>query len=397
MSPPRTVRSILLEPIDFSLVLGGPLFQLFRRAHLSGPALELLHRRVLVLSLLAWLPPAILSAIEGHLLGPQLSFVHDVESHVRFLVALPILILAEVVVHRRLKPLLKGFVERELVTEAELPKFYAAIEKALRARNSKWLEVALMLFAYTGGQWLWRTRVAVGTHSWYAISTASGLHLTNAGHYYGLVSIPIFQFIILRWYLRLAIWYILLWRISRLNLRLVPTHPDRAGGIGFLGSTWQAFGLIGLAQSTLLASLIACRIYYQGQSLMSFKVSIAALAGLFLLAILGPLTMFTPCLFRTKREGLMEYGALATDYVACFDKKWVRRGGKGEGILGSSDIQSLADLGSSYAMVREMRLVPFGLDDVIPLAGVAVVPVLPLLLTVMPLDEIVAHLLKTVF
>src|SRR4029077_10148278 len=107
-----------------------------------------------------------------------------------------------------------------------------------------------------------------------------------------------------------------------------------------------------------------------------------------------PLTMFTPCLFRTKREGLMEYGALATDYVACFDKKWVRRGGKGEGILGSSDIQSLADLGSSYAMVREMRLVPFGLDDVIPLAGVAVVPVLPLLLTVMPLDEIVAHLLK---
>src|SRR5439155_9382924 len=275
MSPLRTGRSILLEPTEFSLVLGGPLFQLFRRAHLSGPALELLHRRVLVMSLLAWLPPAILSAIEGHLLGPHLSFLHDVESHVRFLVALPLLILAEIVVHRRIKPLLKCFVERELVPEDELPKFYAAIEDAIRTRNSQWIELALMLFTYTAGQWLWRNRVPLGTQSWYAISSNTGLHLTGAGHWYGLVSIPIFQFMILRWYLRLVIWYVLLWRISRLNLRLVATHPDRAGGIGFLGLTWQAFGLIGLAQSTLLASLIACRIYFQGQNLMSFKVSIA--------------------------------------------------------------------------------------------------------------------------
>ncbi len=388
---------MLLEPTDFSLVLGGPLFQLYRRAHLSGPALELLLRRVLVLSLLAWLPPAILSAAEGHLFGPHLSFLHDVESHVRFLVALPLLIVAEIVAHRRLKPLLKCFVERELISERELPKFYAAIEAAVRARNSKWLEVALLLLTYTGGQWLWRNRVALGTQSWYAISSGTGLHLTVAGHYYGLVSIPIFQFLILRWYLRLVIWYVLLWRISRLKLRLVPTHPDRAGGIGFLGTTWQAFGLIGLAQSALLSSLMASRIYFEGQSLMSFKVSIAALAGFFLLAILGPLTMFTPGLFRTKRKGLMEYGTLATNYVACFDKKWARGGGKGKAMLGSPDIQSLADLGSSYALVREMRLVPFGLDDVVPLAGIAVLPVVPLLLTVMPLDEILSRVLKTIF
>ena len=388
---------MLLEPTDFSLVLGGPLFQLYRQAHLSGPALELLRRRVVVLSLLAWVPPAILSAMEGHLFGPHLSFVHDVESHVRFLVALPLLIVAEIVAHRRLKPLLKCFVERELISERELPRFYAAIEAAVRARNSKWLEVALLLLTYTGGQWLWRNRVALGTQSWYAISSGTGLHLTGAGHYYGLVSIPIFQFIILRWYLRLVIWYVLLWRISRLSLHLVPTHPDRAGGIGFLGLTWQAFGLIGLAQSSLLAGLVASRIYFEDQNLMSFKVSIAVLAGFFLLAILGPLTMFTPRLFRTKRKGLMQYGTLATNYVACFDKKWARGGGKGEEMLGSPDIQSLADLGGSYAAVREMRLVPFGLDDVLPLAGIAVLPLLPLLVTVMPLDEILTRVLKTIF
>jgi hypothetical protein len=44
---------LLQDPYDFSLVLGGPLFQLLRRAHLSGDALELLGRRILVISLLA--------------------------------------------------------------------------------------------------------------------------------------------------------------------------------------------------------------------------------------------------------------------------------------------------------------------------------------------------------
>jgi hypothetical protein len=116
-----------------------------------------------------------------------------------------------------------------------------------------------------------------------------------------------------------------------------------------------------------------------------------------LLAIFGPLTMFTPRLFRTKHKGLLEYGKLATTYVTCFDEKWARGVVQGDRILGSSDIQSLADLGSSYTMVHEMRLVPFGLDDVLPLVGIAALPLLPLLLTVMPLDQIVTRLLKTIF
>jgi hypothetical protein len=391
-----TDPSILLEPPDFSLVLGGPLFQLFRRTHLCGPALELLHRRVLVFSLLAWLPLAILAAFEGHLIGPRLSFFHDVESHVRFLVALPLLILAELVVHRRIMPVLRCFVERRLVCQEELPKFYAAIERAKRTRNSKWLEAGLLLFTYTIAQWVWRNRLVIGTSSWYANSTATGLHLTLAGHWYAWVSIPIFQFIILRWYLRLAIWYVLLWRVSRLDLRLMPTHPDRAGGIGFLSETGPAFGLIVLAQSTLLASLILDRILYQSYSLMSFKVIIAAMVVFFLVAVFGPLTMFTPRLFRTKRRGLMDYGTLATKYVFSFDEKWIH-GAAGEPILGSSDIQSLADLGGSYTVVREMRLVPFWLDDALPLAAIAVLPMVPLLLTVMPVDEIVTRLLKIIF
>ena len=124
-----TIPTIPKEPADFSLVFGGPLFQIYRRAHLSGPVLELLWRRVLVISLFAWFPLLLLSAIEGHLYGGQaLSFLRDIESHNRFLIALPVLIAAEIFVHRRLRPAVKLFLDRQIVIPQETPRFYAAIE-----------------------------------------------------------------------------------------------------------------------------------------------------------------------------------------------------------------------------------------------------------------------------
>ena len=222
------------------------------------------------------------------------------------------------------------------------------------------------------------------------------VNLTQAGDWYCHISIPIFQFIILRWYLRMLIWYLLLWRVSRLNLRLFPTHPDRAGGIGFLGAGSFAFASIVFAQGALFAGVMASRILYNGQNLMSFKLSIAALLGFVVLSVLGPLLMFTPHLHRTRRNGLLDYGTLAMSYVKCFDEKWLRGRGQSEEILGSPDIQSLADLSNSYAMVRKMRLVPFSLDDAIPLVAAAALPVLPLLLTAMPLDAILNRLVKLV-
>ena len=391
-------RTPLQEPPDFSLVLGGPLFQMFRRARLSGPALELVHRRMLVITVCAWLPLAVLCVIEGHLYGGQtLTFLRDIESHVRLLVALPILIFAELVVHRRVGPAVKRFVERRVITSEDIPAFHAAVAGAIQARNSLWLELALLLFVYTAGHWVWQNEVALGAATWYAVPQGTSVHLTPAGYWYGFVSIPIFQFILFRWYLRLVIWFWLLWRVSRLNLHLLPTHPDRAGGIGFLGGDSYAFGPILFAQGALTAGLIASRIFYQGQSLLSFKVTIVAVVGFFILVILGPLTMFTPHLFRTKRAGLSAYGTLATDYVDDFDRKWIRGGAKGEDILGTADIQSLADLGNSYAVVREMRLVPFALSDVALLIGAVALPILPLVLTIMPLEELVSRLIKILF
>jgi len=390
-------NTLLQESPDFSLVLGGPLYQLFRRSHLAGDALELIHRRILFIPLFAWLPLLLLSLISGHALGGavKIPFLHDIEAHARFLIALPALIAAELIVHLRIRPAVLKFVERKIVVPEEMPKFQAAINSAMRLRNSIGLEVGILVLVYTLGLWIWRSQIAIGAATWYATPLGTHLHLIPAGYWYAFVSVPLFQFIVLRWYLRFFIWFRFLWQVSRLNLHLTPTHPDRAGGLGFLGKTAYAFSPILFAQGVLLSGIIATQILFEGKSLPSFKLEIAGLVIFFVLFILGPLGVFTPSMLRAKRKGLGEYGMLASRYVQEFDGKWIRGGAReGEEFLGSGDIQSLADLGNSYATVQEMRVVPFGIRDATPLVVASVVPLLPLLLTVFSLEDLVTRLVK---
>jgi hypothetical protein len=391
-------QALAQEPPDFSLVLGGPLYQIFRRTHLTGPALELLRRRILFFCLLCWLPLAILSALEGHLLGGgTFSFLRDIETHVRFLISLPVLFLAEIIVHRRLRSTVRSFIERHIVSPEELPKLRAAIDSAIRMRNSVIAEVVLLVLVFTGGIWIWRNEVALDVASWYALPGGGQMHLTWAGSWFAFVSVPIFQFILLRWYMRMLIWFLFLLRVSHLRLQLLPANPDRAGGIGFMGRSTIAFTPFLFAQSALLASQIAGRIFYTGRSLLSFKLTIVGFVCFFVAVILAPLLMFTPQLWNAKLDGLAKFGSFAEEYVMDFDQKWLRRKGNGEQLLGSGDIQSLADLGNSYAVVREMRAVPFSTEDVLWLLVVSVVPMLPLLLTIMPLDQLVTEGIKMVF
>jgi hypothetical protein len=394
-------RSTLLEESpDFSLVLGGPMYQLLRRFHLSGPALEALYRRIWVITLVAWLPLLVLSVLGGHALGgaSQLPFLHDIEAQVRFLVALPVLIAAELIVHLRIRTVVRRFVERGIVIPEDRPKFEAAIDSAMRLRNSVQVEIGLLLLVWTVGGWIWRSQIALGSSSWYAAPEGGQLNLTSAGYWYAFVSIPIFQFVLLRWYFRLFVWFRFLWQVSRLDLHIIPTHPDRTGGLAFLGKSAFAFGPILFAQGVVLAGLIASRVLYGGESLLSFKMEAVGLIGFFVLFILGPLSMFTPQLSRAKRQGLGDYGLLANRYVEEFERKWVKgeRAGADE-FLGSADIQSLADLGNSYAVVREMGVIPFGVSDITRLVAATAVPLLPLGLTVFSLEELVVRLVKVVF
>ena len=386
------------EAHDFSLVLGGPIFQLFRKSHLAGDDLQLLYRRIAVITAVAWLPLLLLTSVASAAASSaRLSFFHDVEVHVRFLIALPVLIAAELIVHSRTRTVVGRFVERRIVLPEDLPRFHRAIQSAVKTRNSVTVECAILLFVYTVGLLVWNSRIGLDTATWYA-ETGRRRNLTLAGFWYVFVSIPILQFILLRWYMRLFIWFRFLWQVSRINLHIVPTHPDRCGGLAFLGKSAYAFGPILFAQGAMLAGLVASRVLYRGENLVSFKLQIGGFVAFFVVAILGPLLMFTPAMARAKRKGLADYGLLAQRYVESFELKWVARDpNPSEKLLGTSDIQSLADLGNSYAMVRDMRAVPFGLEDISRLAAATAAPLVPLLLTIFSPEEIFMRVIKVVF
>ena len=391
----------LQEPGDFSLVLGGPLFQLLRHSHLSGDALELARRRLIILLLLAWLPLLVLSALEGQALGGSVAvpFLRDVEVHVRFLVAVPLLIIAELVVHQRMRFVVRQFLERNLIPASALPRFETAIALALRLRNSVLAEVLLIAFVYVVGVLIiWRHYAALATATWYAAPTAAGLQLSLAGVWYGYVSLPIYQFLLIRWYFRLFIWARFLWQVARLDLSLIPTHPDRVGGLSFLTNTVYAFAPLAVAHGALLAGWIANRIFFLGAALPDFKVEIAVLVIFLLGVVLGPLLVFALQLAQAKRTGNREYGTLAERYVREFDAKWLRGGAPAdEALVGSGDIQSLADLGNSFEVVRTMRIAPITKEAILQLVVATLVPIVPLALTMMSLEDLLKRLLGIVF
>jgi hypothetical protein len=391
----------LNEPRDFSLALGGPLYQLWRRGRLTGDALEMMHRRVIVLSLLAWLPLLLLSVAQGTAWGGRVAvpFLQDVEMHVRLLVALPLLIVAELVVNQRTRLTVRQFVERGLIPDAARARFDAIIDSAMRLRNSVIAEVSLIAFVYVVGVgFIWRTQVALPVASWYGTPAAGTWHPTLAGWWMGCVSLPVFQFLLLRWYFRLFIWTRFLWQTSRLDLTLVPTHPDRSGGLGFLALVGYAFSPLLVAQGALVAGTIAERIFYAGATLPQFKLELVGVVVVLVFLVLGPMLVFGPKLAAAKREGLREYGTLAQRYVREFDQKWLRGGAAAdEPFVGSGDIQSLADLGNSFQVVQDMRLVPFTWQTVLQLAVAILVPVAPLLLTMFSLEQLVGEAIKMMF
>jgi hypothetical protein len=394
-SDSRTASAAPSPTDDFSLVLGGPLYQLFRRSGLLKPPLDLLRRRILVLPLLTWLPLLVLSAVEGRALaGVRLPFLQDLEAQGRFLLALPLLVVAEVLVHQRLSTAVRLFREQGILRPQDRERFSAIVASTMRLRNSSAIELVLVALVFTAGPYLWREDIALHADTWYAIPTPQGLTLSLAGKCYAWLSLPVFQFILIRWYYRLLLWGGLLWRVSRLDLQLAPAHPDGAGGLGFLGTSTFAFAPLLLGQSVVMSGMIAGRILHDGAQLPAFKFEIAGALVFALLQALGPLLVFVPGLLAAKRRGLCEYSLLADRYVREFDRKWLYGGAApDEALVGTGDIQSLADLANSFAVVREMRVFPFGKETVLGLVIVTALPLLPLALTMFPLDELIRRVL----
>ena len=276
--------------------------------------------------------------------------------HVRLLLALPLLILAELVVHQRMRPVVGQFLDarpdpgrrRGRSSTRPSPRRCAC---AIRSAA----EVLLIAFVYVVGVgFIWRTQVALDVTSWYGVPVDGRLAAVARRLVAGLVSLPLFQFLLLRWYFRLFIWARFLWQVSRIELKLMPTHPDRCGGLGFLRCVSHAFAPVLLAQGAVLAGMIANRIFYAGAKLPEFKVELDRAGGRDGVRRPRAAAGVRSEAGAAKRAGLREYGTLAQRYVREFDRNGCAAARRpDEPLVGSADIQSLADLGNSFEVVKE--------------------------------------------
>jgi hypothetical protein len=244
---------------------------------------------------------------------------------------------------------------------------------------------------------IWGRFVALDASTWYATPTDGGRTLSLAGVWFAWVSLPIVQFLLLRWYYRIFIWVRFLWRVAGLDLRLVATHPDRLGGLGFLSLTSTAFAPLALAHGALVAAWIANRIFVNGAALVDFKVEIIGVTVLMLAVVFIPLMVFTGKLFEVWAKGELAYGPLAERYAHEFEAKWVTPAtAPTEPLLGSSDIRSLADMANVYAVAQGMRFAPITRQALVMVVAATLAPIAPLLLTMMPLGELVRRVVGMV-
>jgi len=377
-----------LEP---SLIRGGPFYRAQQAAKLIRPNEWNYGRRLAWALLVGWLPLILITAISSP--GAVVSVLTDYRVHSRMLIAVPVLLLGQFLMESRFRTVIKHITEADLLGASDIARMRNYIARLLRLRDSVLPEAAILLLVilHTAVSY----KALVDATPWLAYGVEPDLHLTAAGWYAVLVSATIFQFL-----LGLGLWKWLLWTVfacnlSRLDLKVVATHPDGHGGLGFLGLTPLAFTPISFAAATAIGATWRHEIIHQHANLMTFKLSAIVLLVLVGVVAFGPLAVFVPRLAALRRRGLLEYGTLGQIHSSDFHQKWIlgRSGHEGE-FLTALETSTLADYGRCYEKIEEMSPFPADRGALISLGASLVVPMLPVVLAVVPLFVVVKELFK---
>ncbi|HUC99323.1 MAG TPA: hypothetical protein VMR88_12635, partial [Candidatus Polarisedimenticolaceae bacterium] len=230
---------------DFSLTQGGPFFKLLVRSGLIKPDFARPARRATFLALFIWLPMFVLSLVHSVAIGPGsgLSFLSDFAVSIRFLICVPLLIIAEVVLEARTSTVVKHFINSGLVQRNDYTTFDSAVRNSAKLRDSLLAEIVIVAVVVVSVAFL-RLEYSGSTSTWQELVTEAGPERTLAGWWYLVVGLPFFQFLLWRWLWRFFIWSEFLRAVSRLDLRLIPSHPDLAAGLGFLGAAQARYGIV---------------------------------------------------------------------------------------------------------------------------------------------------------
>jgi hypothetical protein len=381
-----------------SIVAGGLIFQLESRLGLVSPDNPHTGRRALFIAAVTWVPCVILSALIGRAAGSEVRvpFLHDAAEYTRLLITLPLLVLAEGPIGRHMTGVAAHFVEGGLVPDNQYERYTAAVTRARNFGNSTLVGfLVLLVTAFT---------VFVATEKFpfdfttWRSTVVDGRHVRTLAGWWALLGLGLMHYLSWLWLWRLAIWYRFLRDMLKLDLRLIATHPDNAGGLAFVGDAQRLFWMVVVAWSAAAAGVLGNEVIYKGAAPASFTWLVAIYVLLVLLIFLGPLLMCWPTLWKVKVEGEHAYAAFAIKHHQMFNRKWILGDNPDhDSPLGAPDISSLADLDGSFSVLRRMRPVPFDPADAGALVAAALLPMSPLALAVVPLNEVLDTAAKLLF
>jgi len=348
-------------------------------------------RRALLAVTIGWLPLVVLTAIRGDLLRADRanSFILDFGTHTRFLIATPLLVLAESVCVYRLAAIARQFVRSGLIAEADRFRYEQAVSSTRRLTNSTVAEIAALVLAYGLIAMFLLMRMSVDVPLWRGTVSGGALTPSPAGWWSILVSTPILLILLLGWLWRICLWTRFLWLMNRIELRLIPAHPDRAAGLKFVCISLEGFTPLAFAIGVIGAGPVINRVLHYGASPLDFKYQIVGVVAFVLALFAGPLLLFARRLLHEQHRGILEYGGLTARLGDQFERKWVvMRQALNKGALEVPDFSAMTDLNSITANVYTMYTLPLDLKRLILLAGATLVPFLPLVLLVAPLNVI---------
>lgn len=353
-------------------------------------------KRAFVAVLLAWVPLVLLASVQFFVLHDTRarSFAHDLGAHARFLVALPLLVVAPRYALPRMRLMFRGFARSGVLAPSAHDRYDRLLAGTVERIRSPALEIILVLLAYAltlSSIYFLREPVHL---PWRTLGLVTSEPPSISAYWYTFVSNPLLLVLITSWLWRQLMWAVLLFRISRLRMHLVPSHPDRMGGLRFVREPVRGCWPVSAAFGTIVAGATANQIRLFGVSMLAVRVEIVALAAFVGLIMLAPLLVLTPTLVRWKEYGRYVYGRLAVQLGADFERAWITPKERlGDDALERPDFSATIDLYSVVANTERMKSVPFALEDVAVALLPSLVPFVPFALFVLPAQTVFERLM----
>jgi hypothetical protein len=378
------------SPVDNELPL-----RWFRRLHLVPAGGLGTFRRAVFFAALTWLPIAIWASVTGHVVDPETgeALLRHYGVHVRCLVAVPLFILAEATLHGTVTRIASQFLSSASVGPEQQSAFRQTLAHVRGLRDSSLPWVFLL-----GATLAWLLVDHPSAHQdAYSWAVAKDGTLGFGGWWYAYVGRPIFVALLLSWLWRMLLVAYWLWRVGRLELSLVPAHPDRAGGLAFVEKLPGAFALVTFALAAVFASGWAHQIAYHDVTLEEFKLPAAVFAVFWTLFALLPLLALAPILAKTRARAIPAYADLVGEQGRLVHRRWILRENVPDSpILDAPEIGPVADAGAMYEAVRRMRLIPVGKVALAKILVPLAIPLIAVAALRIPVKQLLLDLVKTV-